>query len=73
VLDAFDAKWRKIPDGCGKYENGQLVPETITLEESADGWTAHIEYYCGVYSEKPDMPDHKKDVMVTRDGKISGL
>jgi putative hemolysin len=73
VLDAFDAKWRKIPDGCGKYEDGMMTPDKIAIEETGDGWTAKIEYYCGLYQTMPDEPDHKKEITVTRDGRVSGL
>ena len=73
VLEAFDAKWRKIPDGCGEYKNGTLMPAKVALEETENGWTAKLEYYCGKYLDKPDEPDHKKEVTVTRDGKVIGL
>lgn len=73
VIEAFDQKWRKIP-GCGIYEDGLVQPDVIEIKQRPGGeYSAHIEYYCGDYFNKPAEPDHKKDLIVTSEGEVTGL
>jgi len=70
VVDAFNAAWQGIADGCGF--NCQECGVT-QLQRVPAGYVVHIEYACGLLPEDSPSFHETRGVYVSAVGTVHGL
>lgn len=64
IREEFNTNWKDIIDGCG-------LIKVLDLKENGKGYTATIEYGCGVLV--PSKPNLRKDIFIDQSGKVTGI
>jgi hypothetical protein len=70
VVDAFNAAWQRVKDGCGFNCRGCGVTQ---LQRVPAGYVVHIEYACGLLPEDSAAYHRTGCVYVSVVGTVHGL
>lgn len=64
IKEEFNKNWKDTIDGCG-------LIKILDLQKKDNGYTATIEYGCGVVD--PSKPNPKKEIFIDQSGKVTGI